>query len=291
MWQAISQQLSDVLMFDFKIQERVKVPGGNISDCYMISDGEQRYFIKVNNRQFLGKFEIEAENLKSLRQTDTVYVPELVHIGDCKDGAFIILNYLPTKPLDDSDKSFSFGVQLAHLHQWGEQKEYGYDHDNYIGSTVQPNPWHKKWHRFFAEQRIGWQLHLLKEKGIEFGDIDEIVNVVSGALAGHNPQPSLLHGDLWHGNVANCAFGPICYDPACYWGDSECDLAMTELFSGFDAEFYQGYESIRPLELGYTSRKDIYNLYYILNHCYQYGGHYLEQAEKQIAGILKMHAK
>lgn len=217
MWQRLTQQLSDTLMFQFDLVEKTKISGGDINDCYMISDGEQRYFVKTNTRDFLPKFEIEGENLRTLRETSTVSLPELVMIGTSKNHAFIVLNYLPTKPLDDANNSYQFGVQLAKLHQWGEQKEYGFDSDNYIGTTLQPNQWHKKWHRFFAEQRIGWQLQLLREKGIELVNISEFLDVIQTRLANHNPRPSLLHGDLWHGNVANSVTGPICYDPACYW--------------------------------------------------------------------------
>ncbi|WCE31054.1 fructosamine kinase family protein [Vibrio sp. SCSIO 43137] len=286
MWQAISQRLSDELMFDFKIRERTRVEGGDINECYMISDGEQRYFVKVNSREFQVKFEAEADNLKELRATDTVYVPELVLFDNCKESAYLILNYIATKPLDNGKASYQLGESIAKLHQWGEQQEYGFDQDNYLGATLQPNQWRKKWSRFFSEQRIGWQLKLLEEKGISFGHIDDIVETINERLINHHPKPSLLHGDLWHGNVANTAFGPLCYDPACYWGDRECDIAMTELFEGFQPEFYQGYESIAPLDLGYSERKPIYNLYHILNHCNLFGGHYLDEADQYFSGIL-----
>lgn len=286
MWQAISQQLSEALMFSFNIVEKVHLSGGDISECYMISDGEQRYFVKVNSKEYMGKFQVEAENLRLMRQTDSVALPELVLIGQSKTNAFIILNYLATKPLEDSENSFAFGQKLAKLHLWGEQKQYGCDQDNYLGATLQPNSWHKKWSTFFAEHRIGWQLQLLKEKGVVFASVDDIVDVFSRRLSNHNPRPSLIHGDLWHGNVALSAFGPICYDPACYWGDRECDLAMTELFGGFHADFYRGYEAVAPLSSGYSERKELYNLYHLLNHCNLFGGHYLEQAQKSIDNIL-----
>ncbi|EKO3820008.1 fructosamine kinase family protein [Vibrio harveyi] len=286
MWQAISQQLSDTLMFEYQITEKVKLSGGDISESYMINDGEQRYFVKINDRDFLANFEVEAESLHLLRETSTLFVPEVVLVGKTKTHSFIILNFLPTKTLEDSDNSFKFGEQLARLHLWSEQKEFGFDTDNYIGSTLQPNQWHKKWSVFFAEQRIGWQLQLLKEKGVSLVDIDDFIDVVKQLLANHSPQPSLLHGDLWNGNVALTPAGPICYDPSCYWGDRECDLAMTELFGGFQPEFYQGYESVAPLPLGYQERKDIYNLYHILNHCNLFGGHYLEQAQSIIKKII-----
>lgn len=286
MWQAISQQLSETLMFTFEIVEKTKVSGGDINECYMISDGEQRYFVKVNSREFLPKFEVEAENIRIMRESNSVFVPELIFTGNSKNNAFIVLNYLPTKPLDDDKNSYLFGQQLAQLHQWGEQKEFGFDQDNYIGSTLQPNKWERKWARFFAEQRVGWQLQLVKEKGVNLVDINEFTELVHEHLIGHQPRPSLLHGDLWHGNVANSVFGPICYDPACYWGDRECDIAMTELFGGFQPEFYQGYESVLPLDYKYSERKDIYNLYHLLNHYNQFGGHYLEQSQKLINKIL-----
>ncbi|WP_117234854.1 fructosamine kinase family protein [Vibrio maerlii] len=286
MWQAISQQLSDTLMFEFTIREKVKLPGGDINQCYMISDGEQRYFVKINQKDELSLFESEVDSLKELRHSDTVFVPEVVHLGNCKDAAFLVLNYFPTKALNTDEASFNFGQQLARLHQWGEQKEYGFDSDNYVGATLQPNRWEKKWHRFFSEQRIGWQLQLLSEKGIELGNSEAIIQAVSDELAHHHPTPSLLHGDLWSGNVANSAFGPLCFDPSCYWGDRECDIAMTELFGGFNNQFYAGYASVLPLSSGYEHRRTIYNLYHILNHCNLFGGHYLDEAQSIIEEML-----
>lgn len=286
MWQAISQQLSDTLMFDFQIVEKQKIHGGDICESYMISDQSQRYFIKINRLECFQNFEAEAESIALLRQSSSVFVPELVTLGKTKDHAFLVLNYLPTKPLDDSANSYQFGEQLAKLHCWGEQKEYGFDTDNYIGEMLQPNKWEKKWSHFFAEQRIGWQLQLMREKGIELIDIAEFTQVIRELLNGHQPKPSLLHGDLWHGNTALCAFGPLCFDPACYWGDRECDIALTELFGGFKNEFYQGYESILPLSNQYPQRKLIYNLYHVLNHYNHFGGHYLDQAQQMIDEIV-----
>ncbi len=125
MWQAIAQQLSDTLMFQYDITEKTKINGGDIHECYMISDGSERYFIKLNQREFLPQYELEAENLRMMRESSTVFVPELILVGTSKSHAFIILNYLPTKPLDDAANSFKFGVQLAQLHQWGIKKSTG----------------------------------------------------------------------------------------------------------------------------------------------------------------------
>ncbi|MBF9000515.1 fructosamine kinase family protein [Vibrio nitrifigilis] len=285
MWPAIAQQLSDTLMFEYNIQEKRRISGGDISQSYMISDGRERYFVKTNEREFLPHYLAEEASLKLLKETRTVFVPEVVLTGQSKQHSFIILNYLPTHSLEDTHYSREFGIQLAHLHKWGEQKQFGFDEDNYIGTTIQPNAWTNKWSVFFAEQRIGWMLQLLKEKGLELVDIPTFVSLVQEKLSHHDPRPSLLHGDLWSGNAGQCDFGPVCYDPASYWGDRECDLAMTELFGGFHTTFYEGYESVWPLDNGYYQRKDIYNLYHLLNHYHLFGGQYLTEVETLIKKI------
>ncbi|OAN18116.1 hypothetical protein A3K86_04170 [Photobacterium jeanii] len=278
MWQAISHQLSDVLDRPFKIREHQPVDGGDINQCFCISDGEDRFFIKLNDREHVAVFETEAESLRLLNEADCIEIPQLIHLGTCREKSFLVLNYLPTKAMDD-ESSFELGRSLANLHLWGEQAEYGFDLDNYIGLTPQPNKWRRKWCRFFAEQRIAWQLQLCEEKGIRFGSIDTITGNVIDYLVHHQPKPSLLHGDLWHGNCALSVNGPIIFDPASYWGDRECDIAMTELFNGYPPSFYEGYNQVWPLDEGYEDRRDLYNLYHVLNHCNLFGGEYLRQAE------------
>lgn len=287
MWQGIVEQLSLTLGREFQIHERQRIHGGDINACYVIGDGYDKYFVKVTEKEGLSQLICEQDNLKVLARSQSVNLPKVRLVGSSKTHAFLVLDYINLKPLESGERSYLFGEQLARLHQWEEQKEYGFDQDNYIGVTIQPNSWNKKWHRFFAEQRIGWQLQLLYEKGIVFVDIDKFVELIAQQLGSHQPKPSLLHGDLWHGNVADNGYTPFCFDPASYWGDRECDIAMTELFGGFEPEFYQGYESILPLELSYQERKHIYNLYHILNHCNCFGGHYLDDAQQLIRYVLE----
>ncbi|WP_299022548.1 fructosamine kinase family protein [uncultured Photobacterium sp.] len=281
MWQAISHQLSDALGKTFKITEKEPVEGGDINECYCIGDGNERFFLKLNDREQLTVFETEAESLRILNEAGCIQVPEFLHLGTCRDKSFLVLNYLPTKVIDN-DSAYTLGQDLARLHEWGEQAEYGFDFDNFIGLTPQPNKWRRRWCRFFAEQRIAWQLQLCKEKGIDLGNIDTITSQVIQLLMHHQPKPSLLHGDLWHGNTARTVTGPIIFDPASYWGDRECDIAMTELFGGFPSNFYEGYQSVWPLDDGYQERRELYNLYHVLNHCNLFGGSYIAQAEHSI---------
>ncbi|MDR9827065.1 fructosamine kinase family protein [Vibrio sp. FNV 38] len=286
MWRAIELAISEHLNTPFAIEEHERISGGDINQAYVITHGETRYFVKVNDKSYLERFQLEAEQLELLSQSNTVRTPNFITTGNSKQHAFLVLEYLVLKPLDAAGGSYEFGRQLAKLHSWGDQKEYGYDLDNFLGDTFQPNTWMKNWSRFFSEQRIGWQLQLLKEKGIHIVDIDECIEEAHQRLLNHCPRPSLLHGDLWHGNVGQSVVGPVLYDPACYWGDRECDIAMTELFGAFDADFYRGYNEEWPLDIGYQTRKPIYQLYQVLNHLNLFGGQYLAQAERLIHQIM-----
>ncbi len=106
---------------------------------------------------------------------------------------------------------------------------------------------------------------------------------------GYQPQPSLLHGDLWVGNAAADARGaPVVFDPAIYYGDREADIAMTRLFGGIGAPFYAAYAAAWPLNPGAAARTDLYNLYHVLNHLNLFGDAYLGQAESMIERLLAL---
>ncbi len=103
----------------------------------------------------------------------------------------------------------------------------------------------------------------------------------------HRPTPSLLHGDFWGGNASALSDGtPVVFDPAVYCGDREADLAMTELFGGFPADFQAAYRAAAPLDDGYRVRRDLYNLYHVLNHANLFAGAYVAQAVEAIGRLL-----
>jgi fructosamine-3-kinase len=146
------------------------------------------------------------------------------------------------------------------------------------------------WIAFWREQRLGFQLQLAKRNGLG-GKLqtlgDKLTDVLPAFFTSYNPTPSLLHGDLWSGNHGYLPDGaPVIFDPAVYYGDRECDLAMTELFGEFAPGFYHSYNAHFPLDAGYSARRDLYNLYHILNHANMFGGGYLPQAAQMMTKLL-----
>lgn len=175
--------------------------------------------MKCNSREMLPIFAAEADQLALLARSKTVKVPEVYGVGSDRDYSFLLLEYLPLKPLDQHS-AYLLGQQLSALHQWSEQLQFGLDFDNELATLPQPNSWQKRWSSFFAEQRIGWQLQLAAEKGMVFGNIEDITEKVRARLHNHQPQPSLLHGDLWPHNCALSEGGPGNFRPGLLLGRS-----------------------------------------------------------------------
>jgi fructosamine-3-kinase len=173
----------------------------------------------------------------------------------------------------------AFGRALALLHREARGARYGFERDNYIGATEQPNDWNDDWTAFWREQRLGYQLALARRQGLSDGAMirhgDRLLERLDTLIGEPAEPPSLLHGDLWGGNyLVDERGGPVLIDPAAYYGRREADLAMTHLFGGFDARFHRAYEEVWPLEEGAAERLEIYKLYHLLNHLNLFGGSY-----------------
>ena len=271
----------------FEVRDVAPVGGGCINEAYRLEGVDSsRYFLKLNKARHLPMFVAEAEGLSAIAATNTIRVPQPVAHGTANSHSFLVLEYLE---LGNRSNAALLGKQLAALHRCTSSR-FGLMQDNFIGTTPQPNGWKDSWIDFWREQRLGFQLRLAEGNGYG-GQLQTLGNRLLDTLpaffAGYTPQPSLLHGDLWSGNHAFLADGtPAIFDPAVYYGDRECDLAMTELFGGYSADFYAAYRAAYPLDSGYAVRRDLYNLYHILNHANLFGGGYARQAEQMMQKLL-----
>ena len=261
------------------------VAGGciNHSAILTLPGSGHRVFAKTNRAEKLPMFKAEAFSLHRLQAARELLVPEAITSGTVGDYSYLILGYLPLGR-GTPRQHHVLGEQLARLHRHeSPDGRFGWEHDNVIGATDQPNAWSERWADFFSA-RIAFQLDLAGGR-FEFGD--KLVARIPDLLAGHEPRPSLLHGDLWGGNVGFTPLGtPVIFDPASYYGDRETDLAFSEMFGGFEPEFYSGYRSVYPLADGYEQRRDLYNLYHVLNHYNLFGRSYGDQAEGMIRKLL-----
>lgn len=237
------------------------------------------YFLKWNNRQrYPQMFEKESKGLTLLKSANCIDVPNVIHVGEAADLQFIIMSFVKSGRRAKNYWSL-LGEQLANLHQ-NTHTHFGLDHNNYIGSLIQRNALTENWIDFFVQHRLEIQLSLGERNGKITSDIRKQFDVLYKKLPDLLPQekPALLHGDLWSGNVmVNEKGEPALIDPAVYYGHREAELAFTQLFGGFEQEFYLSYNNAFPLIPGFSSRTDLYNLYPLLVHVNLFGGGYLHQ--------------
>lgn len=252
-----------------------------------LADGG-RFFVKVAGAEQRGRLRAEARGLEALRAAQAARVPRTWLAGGEGRYYFLMLEYLELGA-GDAAAHARLGAQLAAQHR-SIGPAFGFERDNYIGATPQSNTQGADWPLFWREQRLLPQLGLAqKEPGARawLDDGLRLAERVGDFFHGYAPQASLLHGDLWPGNVGFLEDGmPVIFDPAVYYGDREADLAMTEMFGGLPPAFHAAYREAWPPDSGYAVRKRLYNLYHLLNHYNLFGEGYAEAVRAQTASLL-----
>jgi len=302
---ALSQALVDWLGQELGVAalERRPVGGGCCHQGWRLAlaDGGS-LFLKTNRPAVLPQFEAEADGLAALAAAApaTLQVPRPLALAAVGGEAVLVLPWLELGEARAAGAAATgwraLGEALATLHRRslgmsltpGDRPgAFGWHRPNQIGTSPQANDWHDHWARFFADQRLAPQLRWLAARGQPLVGAEALLERVPQWLAGHDPSPCLVHGDLWSGNADLCADGRgVIFDPAVYRGDREVDLAMARLFGGFPEPFFTGYDQTWPLEPGHRQRQELYNLYHLLNHANLFGGGYRSQVQAAVRSLL-----
>lgn len=261
-----------------QVAEARPVSGGDINHAALLTTPNGRqYFIKYNRGAHAAEMlRTEALGLQALGAPGVIAVPEVLGQGAAPDSwAWLLLEYIAP---GHRSKAFweNFGQALAALHR-NSAGQYGFEHDNFIGSLPQSNARHDGWAAFYAEERLRPQMRKALVQGQLTGADERSLEALCKRLPAICPDepPALIHGDLWGGNfLCNEAGLPVLIDPAACYAHREMDLAMSRLFGGFEALFYESYEAARPLAPGFEERVEVYQLYYLLVHVNLFGGGY-----------------
>jgi len=203
---------------------------------------------------------LEAEGLDVLRAAGGP-TPQVLAV----DAEVLVMDHV-TGPGD----AHELGAAVATVHR-DVGDRYGWHRDNVIGPLPQRNTPDPVWPKFFADQRLRPYL-------------DDLPVALSARLAGaiddgrlwdlldHDAAPSLVHGDLWSGNIVG---GRWLIDPAVNRADRELDLAMLTLFGSISDGFASGYQDVWPLDDGWQRRRPALQLYHLLVHVRLFGATYL----------------
>ena len=279
-----SQKSSSIKLINFEF-----LAGGCINNGGRLQTNFGDFFIKWNDgRKFPDMFEVEAKGLTLLDETKTIRIPKVIAQANEADHQFLVLEFIAG---DKRSKNYwqILGVQLAQMHR-NSSTYFGLDHDNYIGSLPQQNKTHTRWADFFINERLNPLLiKSVDEKILTIKQLNDF-ELLYKTLPSIFPEeaPSLLHGDLWSGNVMTDEGGmPVLIDPAVYYGHREMDLAFTTLFGGFDPAFYDAYANESALNEEFHSRIPVYNLYPLMVHAILFGGSYTQQVLKIIKAFTR----
>ncbi len=256
--------------------------GGAISEVYKLDTANHEFLLKTHSgARAYDMLAAEKLGLETISKTNTIKAPEIFHIGEYKNNAFLLMAYIPTKTPTENDFK-KLGEQLAALHLISTS-DFGFDADNFIGSLPQSNQKNNNWTQFYVKERLQVQLDLAKQKSLlsthEIPNFETMFDACNNLFL--DIKPSLLHGDLWDGNFLIGENGtPYLIDPAVYFGHNEVDLAMSRLFGGFSSGFYDAYHSIIPTKPNSQERNDLYQLYYLLVHLNLFGRSYYSRVKR-----------
>ncbi|MFC6274722.1 fructosamine kinase family protein [Levilactobacillus tangyuanensis] len=264
-----------------QIQSATPVAGGDINQAFALQTGSGPYFLLIQPQTPASFYTHEVAGLKALSQAANV--PAVIATGEIDGDAYLLLEDLAI----GAGSQYALGQMVAHVHQL-TAPQFGFDGDQLTGKLPKNNHWQANWTTFYLEQRLDPLVKRASEHGLwsvsRAGAYQRTQAVIAHMNDGRTIVPSLLHGDLWAGNVLFTAAGtPTLIDPDVFYGDREMDLAMTTIFGGFDQDFYRGYQSIWPLATGHNDRLPYYQLYYLLVHLNLFGEGYGEAVDRILA--------
>ncbi len=286
-WNGITNRIGNETQHPFALKATFESGGGCIHEAHILQGEDGRhYFVKTNTRKDSALFETEAEALREIRDSDSIRVPNVVCSGLAENRSYLVLEFIRLRPQRGHSLEL-LGQQLAAMHR-KTGPHFGWTRDNFIGRTPQKNlPGASSWIEFWREYRLGPQVDMARKAGLSLIAADRLLDTIPRFFEFYDPAPSLLHGDLWGGNIGFDESGdPVIYDPATYYGDRETDIAFTELFGGPGPRFYSAYDEAWPRDPGYELRKPLYNFYHILNHYNLFGGGYGERTEMMLRELV-----
>ncbi len=269
-----------------RIEQKAAVSGGCIHQAQRLTTSAGEFFAKWSAECPADIFVREAESLDALRSVGSeIVIPRVIAVSApvAGDPAFLILEYL--EPADRGNRSDDekLGRSLAQIHR-SRGERFGFPSATYCGSTRQDNRWCDSWLAFYRDRRIRPLVETLQEQG-QLSPADRrsyarLVDRLPELLPQPAAPPSLIHGDLWSGNVLWTTRGPALVDPSCAYADREMEFGITTLFGGLSERAFAAYQDAWPLPPEWRERNPLYQLYHLLNHAVLFGGHYRDEARR-----------
>jgi len=254
--------------------------GGCVGEVYKLSMPDGHDLVAKVGKPHSG-LDVEGRMLTYLAKHSALPVPQ-VHLAS---ELLLVMDVLPSGDDLGPQAQIHAADLVAELHALTTSNGFGFAFDTVIGGLAQPNPWHVNWLTFFRDHRLLY----MGQEAVRAGRLPASMMLRLDRFAAkldrwldEPDQPSLIHGDMWTGNVLS-ERGRITgfIDPALYFANCEIELAFSTLFNTFGPAFFDRYQEHRPLKPGFfEERVDIYNLYPLLVHVRLFGGSYVQSVDR-----------
>lgn len=276
----LQQELAQLL--DKEIQTIDFFSKGQLGDIYKIDTTNESYILKTSKAS--DTLRIEANMLEDINKYN-IPVPKVFAFSE----TYLLMEYIERKKQAKCTQEIAAAKVLADLHTLtNESRVYGYYYNTTIGPFVQCNEQTQySWGLFLGQMRIMPMAKICYDKGLISKQMVERLEGLCRDLFKRIDMslimPSLLHGDLWSGNILFNMNRTTLIDPAIYYGDKEMELAFILLFDTFGETFFNAYTEVHPLsEDFYESKVPLYQIYPLLVHIALYGGRYTGQLEQTL---------
>jgi fructosamine-3-kinase len=282
-------EITDILLSNDVTSPITKIResnGGSGSSSYVVTTTASTLFLKINTPEFESNFQSEIVGLVKISETHAFVCPTPLFHGVLNGHSFLALSYLPRL----RNPTSALGPALARMHQIGQSAQFGFPVPTFCaGTPLDSEMTAEPWSLWFSRHRVGCILRLLGDAVPTGRPVATIVAKVQELLTDHDLDvtPSLVHGDFWAGNAGISDRNPCVFDPACYYGDPEVDLAMVDFFGGFPKSFFRTYETVRSISPGFEKRKRIYNMFNLLSNTFLFGGGYATEARAEIEALFE----
>ncbi|PTI79765.1 fructosamine kinase [Staphylococcus succinus] len=264
------------------------VGGGDVNEAFQVKTPEDTYFLLVQRNRDKSFFEAEIAGL-DLFEAYHINAPRVIDSGEIHDDAYLLLTFLQ-EGTTGSQRELGQLVAKVHSQQQQNQK-FGFDLPYEGGNISFDNSWTNEWVTLFVEYRLDHLKDELHGQGLwtdeDVKQYNQVRAIIVDKLEQHNSKSSLLHGDLWAGNVMFLEDGtPALFDPAPLYGDREFDIGITTVFGGFTQAFYEAYNQHYPLAHGAPARIEFYRLYLLMVHLLKFGSMYDQSVNRSMEKIL-----
>ncbi|MCP4759211.1 MAG: fructosamine kinase family protein [Planctomycetes bacterium] len=251
--------------------------GGSIHDVQLVdlNDGTRVVCKVANGEAGHRMLEAEQRGLALLAEPMVLRVPCVLGLSAHDDTSVLVLEYLPP---GDNPHWRDAGQSLAALHEAAAGVRYGSEHEVWLGTTCFPAGWSDDWAEWIAERRLRPLLRSVADAGLmdaaAVATVEAVIDRLGSRIPRH-PRPSILHGDLWSGNIHVMTGGQVAFlDPACFIGDAWMDPAMTLLFGGVPTACVDAWKDCQDDREQENERIAVGQAMHLLNHVYMFGASY-----------------